>query len=132
MMDTYTTWLEKGDKYLASVKDTGKPGKFSPVIQYNLIAMAFESYAMAILDYHKQLPENHTFTDLLDALDKVIHIDTALRNAIIRHENTQMLCPVIDYKRQEPTLEEVMEFRGTIVTIAEIAKTIINREQPYA
>ncbi|MGE5670806.1 MAG: hypothetical protein ACM31E_05130 [Fibrobacterota bacterium] len=131
-MDTYITWFEKGEKYLASVKDTGKPGKFSPVIQYNLIAMAFESFAMAILDYHKQLPENHTFTDLLDALDKVIQIDTTLRNAIINHENTQMLCPVIEYKRQEPTLEEVMEFRGTIVTIAEIAKKIIDRERVNA
>ncbi len=127
-MDNYTTWLEKGDKYLASVKDTGKSGKFSPVIQYNLIAMAFESYAMAILDYHKQLPDNHTFTDLLDALDKVIHIDIALRNAIIRHENTQMLCPVIEYNRREPTIEEVMGFRSTIVTIAAIAKKIISHE----
>lgn len=127
-MDTFVTWLEKGDKYLASVKDNGKPGKFSPVIQYNLIAMAFESYAMAILDYHKQLPDNHTFTDLLDALDKVIHIDLALRNAIIRHENTQMLCPVIEYSRHEPTTEEVMEFRKTIVTIASIARKIIDHE----
>jgi hypothetical protein len=127
-MDNYTTWLEKGDKYLSSVKDTGKPGKFSPVIQYNLIAMAFESYAMAILDYHKQLPDNHTFTDLLDALDKVIHIDISLRNAIIRHENIQMLCPVIEYSRHEPTFEEVMEFRGTIVSIAAIAKKLIYRE----
>jgi len=126
-METYVTWLEKGEKYLASVKDTSKPPKFSPVIQYNLIAMAFESYAMAILDYHKQLPDNHTFTDLLDALDKVIHIDIALRNAIIRHENTQMLCPVIEYSRSEPTFEEVMEFRGTIVSIAEIAKNLINQ-----
>jgi len=125
-MDTYTTWLEKGDKYLASVKDTGKPGKFSPVIQYNLIAMAFESYAMAILDYHKQLPENHTFTDLLDALDKVIHIDPILRNAIINHENTQMLCPVIEYSRHEPTHDEVMQLRGNIVTISEMAKKLIN------
>lgn len=127
-MENYSTWFEKGEKYLASVKDTGKPGKFSPVIQYNLIAMAFESYAMAILDYHKQLPDNHTFTDLLDALDKVIPIDTALRNAIIRHENTQMLCPVIDYNRREPTFEEVKEFRGTIVSIAAIAKRMIHQE----
>jgi hypothetical protein len=127
-MDTYVTWFEKGEKYLASVKDTGKPGKFSPVIQYNLIAMAFESFAMAILDYHKQLPDNHTFTDLLDALDKVIHINTSLRNAIIRHENTQMLCPVIEYNRREPTFEEVMEFRKTIVSIAAIAKKIIYHE----
>ncbi|NLD92817.1 MAG: hypothetical protein GX639_09130 [Fibrobacter sp.] len=127
-MDMYVTWLEKGDKYLASVKDTGKSEKFSPVIQYNLIAMAFESYAMAILDYHKQLPDNHTITDLLDALDKVIHIDTSLRNAIIRHENTQMLCPVFEYSRSEPTIEEIMDFRGKIVTIAAIAKKIISQE----
>ena len=60
---TWQTWLDHGDKYLKSgtPKEEGRV-KLLPSIRYNLLSMALESFSMAILDYHKTLPDNHTFT----------------------------------------------------------------------
>lgn len=125
-MDNYDSWFSKGEKFLACVQGkNGNPCKLSPAIQYNLIALAFESYSMAILDFHKKLPENHTFSDLLNALEAIIPIDTALHNNILKHEEVQLICPIIDYYRKEPTLDEVDDFKSSIIKIAKITKNLI-------
>jgi hypothetical protein len=127
-MDNYKSWSSKGEQYLDGVRGkNGNPCKFSPSIQYNLIALAFESYAMAILDLHNKLPENHTFSDLLNALETVIPIDISLRNNILRHEEVQLICPLFDYHRREPTLNEVNDFKKAINQIAGIARELISK-----
>jgi len=127
MMDNYLTWYRKANEYLSGVKGkNGNPSKFSTTIQYNMIAMAFESYAMAILDYHNKLPENHTISDLLNALDNVISLNASLRNRIIKHEEVQLICPVVEYKRREPSIDEVNEFRELIEEISSFTAKIID------
>lgn len=129
-MDNYNSWLDKGNKYFSGVQGkNGNPCKLSPTIQYNLVCLAFESYVMAILDFHSKLPENHSITDLLDALETVMPIDLDLRNKIIKYEEVQLICPLIEYNRRDPSIEEVDGFKLSIKEIATLANKIIG-EQP--
>ena len=129
-MDNFNSWLDKGNKYFSGVQGkNGNPCKFSPTIQYNLVCLAFESYVMAILDFHSKLPENHTITDLLDALESVTHIDLDLRNKLIKYEEVQLICPLIDYHRRDPSIDEVNEFKISVQVIASLANTTIVVEQ---
>ena len=57
---------------------------------------------MAILDYHGKLPDNHTFTDLIEALQTVIGLPDDLRRkslSMSKHRKSVRL----DYTRTEPT-----------------------------
>lgn len=125
-MDNYRSWFEKGEKYFSGVQGKGgNPCKLSPVIQYNLIALAFESYAMAILDFYHTLPENHTFSDLLNAIQVLMPIDLSLRENILKHEEVQLICPLYEYHRRDPTLEEVNEFKLLISQFTGIVRDVI-------
>lgn len=129
-MDNFNSWLDKGNKYFAGVQGkNGNPCKLSPTIQYNLVCLAFESYVMAILDFHSKLPENHSITDLLDALETVMPIGIDLRNKIIKYEEVQLICPIIEYNRRDPSIEEVNEFKLSIQEIATLANQKIGDPQ---
>lgn len=129
-MDNFNSWLDKGNKYFSGVQGkNGNPCKLSPTIQYNLVCLAFESYVMAILDFHSKLPENHSITDLLDALETVMPIDIDLRNKIIKYEEVQLICPLIEYNRRDPSLEEVDDFKVSIKEISDLANKLIGEQQ---
>jgi hypothetical protein len=121
----WKTWMIHGDQYFKGSKP--KDGKISilgPVIRYNLMSMALESYAMAILDYHDTLPDNHTFTDLLTALDSVVEIDPELKSRILEHESIQSICSMDKFVRREPTEEELDKLYKAIKEIYEMAHGI--------
>jgi hypothetical protein len=129
-MDDFNTWLDKGNKYFSVVQGkNGNPCKLSPTIQYNLVCLAFESYVMAILDFHSKLPENHSITDLLNALETVMPVNIDLRNRIIKHEIIQLICPLIEYNRRDPSIEEVDEFKLSIQEISALANKTIGKNQ---
>ena len=86
--------------------------------------MSLESYIMAILDYFNTLPDNHTYTDLLMALDTVLTIDEDLKNRILKYENIQSICSIEKYHRSPPTEEELVDLKGAIKKIREHAHEI--------
>ncbi len=123
----WRTWLMHGDQYLNSATPTdGKKIKFNTDIRYNLLSMSLEGYVMAILDYHNSLPDNHTYTDLMDALETVIPVDKNLKNRILKYENIQSICSIEKYHRSSPEEHELNDLKGAIDEIREMAhKTCI-------
>lgn len=117
----WRTWIKHGDKYLQSVKPKSEKSKFNPEIRYNLLSMSLESYIMAICDYNNVLPDNHTYTDLIDCLEKVTTIDPGLKNRILRYENIQSICSIEKYHRTAPNETELDDLKGAIVEISELA-----------
>jgi hypothetical protein len=114
-------WLKNGDQYLKAATPKSEKSRFGPEIRYNLLAMSLEGYAMAILDYHNHLPDNHTFIDLIAALDVVIPIEETLKERILKYENFQSICSIEKYHRCNPTDEELNDLRGAITEIGTIA-----------
>ena len=76
---------------------------------------------MAILDYHHQLPYNHTYTDLMTALEMVVPVSETLKKRIFRYENIQSICSIEKYHRRKPTEEELKDLKEAIAQIRAIA-----------
>ena len=117
----WQTWLKNGDQYLNAGTPKNKTSRFGTNIRYNLLSMALESYVMAILDYHGDLPENHTYTDLMMALERVVPIDPMLKKRVLAYENLQSICSIDRYSRKDPTEEELLDLRGAINEMSRIA-----------
>ncbi len=124
-MSTWQKWLREGDQYRkAAGNDSNRKPKFGVSIQYNIVSLALESYVMAILDYFNTMPDNHTFTDFVEALEKVIPLDPTLRERILRHEQIQKICSFTDYVREEATSEQIRDFKDAVGQIAALAHDI--------
>lgn len=119
----WKTWLRHGDQYLKAA-GTSEKTRFDTDIIYNLLGMSLEGYVMAILDIHNSLPENHTFTDLMDALETVHPLSISLRERILKYESIQSICSVDKYERQNPTREAVDDLRSSVCEIGYIAHAI--------
>ena len=120
----WKTWLQQGKQYLKAATPKGEKSKFGPDIRYNLLSMSFEAYIMAILDFHNALPDNHTYTDLMNGLDRVMSIDENLKTTILKFENFQEICSVDKFHISAPTEEELAELKGAIEKIGEIANEV--------
>ena len=117
----WQNWLPEGDQYLkAGTPKTGK-SKFGYDILYNLLSMSLESYIMAILDYKKSLPDNHTYTDLVNGLERVMPLDPELKHKILKYESIQSICSVDKFSIRLPEEEEIKELREAVEQIKEIA-----------
>lgn len=122
----WTTWLKNGDQYLKAA-GTSKRFRFDTDVAYNLLGMSLESFVMAILDVHHSLPENHTFTDLMDALGTVCPVDNALREKILKYESIQSICSIDKYQRENPSEEAVNELREAVKQIRDMAHKICDQ-----
>ncbi len=117
------TWLKDGDDYRKAVSPKSTK-RFGTDIRYNLISMSLESYIMAIMDFYKTLPENHTFLDLISALETVIPIDGILKKRILKYESIQSICSIDKYSRTNPSEDEIIDLTGAIDQISVIAHNI--------
>ena len=107
-MKEWENYLQDGIKlHKAASGKNGKPSKFEPTIRYNLFAMALEKNIMAILNRYNDLPENHTFSDLVFAVSKYVQLEPELKNEILELERAQSICSIYDYERKTPTSETV-------------------------
>jgi len=128
----WQTWLKHGDQYLKAATPKGKKSRFGADIRYNLLSLSLEGYIMAILDYHRKLPDNHTYTDLICALETVVPIDETLKQRILRYENIQSICSIEKYYRSSPTEADLHELRGAIDQISKLAHTQCDGIHPAA
>ena len=117
----WKTWLKNGDQYFKAACPKGKKSRFTPELRYNLLSMALEGYAMAISDYFDMLPDNHTYTDLMDALERVIPLDPALRKKILAHESFQSICSLDEYQRSIPGEAALLDLTSAICEVAHLA-----------
>jgi len=117
----WETWLTDGDQFLKGATPKGAKSIFGNVVRYNLLSMSLEGYIMAILDFHQQMPQNHTYTDLLFALVEVMTLDPVLKARILKYENIQSICSLEQFYVNEPTDEELVDLYSAIVEISQLA-----------
>lgn len=120
----WRTWLEEGDQYLRATTPKVEVSRFRPEVRYNLISMSLEAYIMAIMDFYKKLPQNHTYSDLITGLETVVDLDEGLKKRILQYENIQSICSVEKYHTTAPTEEELVDLKGAVVEISGIAHSI--------
>jgi nitrogenase-associated protein len=108
----WSVWLREGRQYFKA--GSGEKSRFNNAILYNLLAMSFEKFVMAILGYHLSLPINHTFTDLIYSLEKFYPLDTETRNTLLKLETIQEICSFEDCMRADVSDEDIRIMRETI------------------
>nr|WP_319400772.1 hypothetical protein [uncultured Carboxylicivirga sp.] len=119
--NSWQNWLKEGDQYMKGMPKPGKPSKFSTDIRYNMLSMGLESYVMAILDFKDNLPDNHTFSDLIYGLEREIELDPELKDRILKYESIQDICSLDKYTIKQPTEDEISDLHGAILEIKELA-----------
>ena len=118
-------FLDEGDRYLKTAAGGAarRPGVFTPEILYNLVAMAIEKHIMGYLMYHRQLPDNHTLRDLMDALRKLGDLDEDLYGKVVDMDRFQEICSVFQYRREIPKAEDI----ATFLDLGEQIRTFIKK-----
>lgn len=117
----WRTWLQEGDQYFQAY---GTKNAFRPEIRYNLISMSFEAYCMSMLDFHNLLPNNHTYTDLMMALENVVPIEKSLKDRILKYENIQSICSIEKFHISAPSEDELNDLKSAIYEIKNMAHTV--------
>jgi hypothetical protein len=120
----WQTWLKNGDQYLKAATPKGTKSRFGANIRYNLLSMSLEGYIMAILDFHHNLPDNHTYFDLVSGLERVMPMDETLKKRILQYENIQSICSIEKYHRCDPTEEALRDLKGAITEISQMAHNV--------
>lgn len=108
---------------------SGEKKKFSPSIRYNLLGMAFEKFVMAILIDHGTLPDNHTFSDLLDGLEKVVPIEQDMKKTILRLESAQQICSFTDCFQRELDEQDLVIMKNVMEKVKGLAEVNLTRHE---
>ena len=105
-------FLKEGDSYRGVVLNGHKrPQIFNLELMFNLLTLAIEKHAMAILMSCGTLPENHTFQDLLDGLKWVMPISEAKHLTLITLHTEESMCSIdAPVKPRIPTTEQMIDY----------------------
>ena len=123
----HTTWLKEGRQFLQIAQRSYQSrNKLTPEILYNVLGLAVEKCLMAALDMHGRLPDNHTFTDLIDATKQVGEIDVSIADQLRKFESYQNICPVFaGYHRAELPDGAILEMIATAEAVQTWAEKMI-------
>jgi len=124
----WTRFTDEGAQFLATAVNAVRKRRkvFTPDILYNLIAMSMEKYIMGYLLYRKNLPDNHTLGDLMDALKRVDSIEDDLCDRIVRMDRFQEICCITTYSRDIPEEKDIQE----MLTLGERIRDFVNDRMP--
>lgn len=105
-------FLQEGDKYLKVVLNGHKrPEIFSLELMFNLLTLAIEKHAMAVLMACGTLPENHTFMDLLDGLKWVLPVSEVNHQILLSLHKEESMCSIeAPVKPRIPTAEQMIDY----------------------
>jgi hypothetical protein len=118
-MTSWPEWIKSGDKFLRTASGGEKPPRFAGSLRYNLIAMA-------ILDFKRLLPENHTISDLVFSLRQCISLDVNIEGLLLGYEKFQQICSFTDYTRIAVGEEELNGFCEVVAKVGTIAHSFCN------
>lgn len=106
------TFLAEGDGYMRVVANAHKrPRIFTTELTFNLLTMAIEKHAMAILMSCGKLPENHTFMDLLDGLKWVVPVSESNHELLLTLHAEESMCSLdVPPKPRIPQPEQLREY----------------------
>lgn len=101
-------FLREGDSYLKVVVNAHKrPEIFTAEMRFNLLTMAIEKHVMAILMSAGQLPHNHAFLDLLEALKWVLPISEDVDQQLRSLDKRESMCSLEMSERDIPDTERL-------------------------
>lgn len=129
-MNDSIIWFNEGCQFFKAA--SGEKKKFNATIRYNLLAMAFEKFVMAILIRHHQLPDNHTFTDLVEGLERVLPLDPEMKRTIIRLESAQQICSFTDCFKRDLDEKDLEIMKAMVQDIIGLAKYHVMTGDPLA
>lgn len=108
MIKDISFWKEGEAFHRTAIGAQKRPEVFTPEIIYNLLAMAIEKYFMAFFEVHNTMPDNHTFTDLIDSANRIVPLPESLSDDLKSLEAFQEICPVFEaYQRQAPQKKDI-------------------------
>lgn len=124
----WTRFTGEGAQFLKTAKNAVRKRRkvFTPDILYNLIAMSIEKYIMGYLFYRKNLPDNHTLGDLMDALRRVDEVEDELCDRIVRMDRFQEICCITTYSREMPQEKDIEE----MLTLGERIRDFVEARMP--
>ncbi len=104
-------WMEyrrDGEQFLhvALMARQKKRRHFTPEILYNLTGMAIEKLVMAYLMKQGDLADNHTMTDLVDALERHMGNQPRLRQKFHYLDSFQEICDPESFTVKKPSDED--------------------------
>jgi len=103
-----TYWKDGEAYHRTAIGAKKRPAVFTSEIIYNLLAMAIEKYFMAFFLSHHTTPENHTFSDLINAANKIKPLPPELEADLISLEGLQNICPIFEaYHRHTPDAPQI-------------------------
>lgn len=110
----YEASIQEADQYLKTAVGGLKREKvFTPEILYNVLGMAIEKYCLALLYYKENMPDNHTFIDLVDAMSTVVSLPEDLREELKALQGYQEICSLSAYVRNAPDRTAILEMIQT-------------------
>lgn len=107
MSDTsLSDWREHilaGQSYLKTAcRGLKRANVFTNALIHQLTAMAIERLLVGVYHYHRQMPEDHTLTGLVDGLDPFCPLPVDLAEGIKALEQYDDMCPLVPTHRNVP------------------------------
>lgn len=105
-------YVDEGHKYMKTAVNglLNRKKVFTPEIIYNIVGMAIEKNIMGFLMYNKCMPDNHTLTDLANAVKNIDPVENELFEKMAEMDRFQEICSIDDYKVKVPDDNEISEF----------------------
>lgn len=98
---TWMSFFSDGIGFMKTAEGAlSRPEIFTPVIVYNISAMAIEKLFMAVLSREGVMPASNTLHDMALLAKSYIDIDAALENDLARMDRMQMICSFDDDRSQ--------------------------------
>jgi hypothetical protein len=99
---------------------------FTPVIIYNMSAMAIEKLLMGVLILHGDLPYSHTLGGMADFAKNIVGLDDKLVNDMSIMGEMQMICSEDKISFKEPASEDISFFIDVMKRIHNHTESFIN------
>ena len=104
--------IEAGRQYLrTAVNGQRRPAVFNNELIFQLAAMAVEKLVAGLIQYHRQMPFDHTLSGLAADLAEVCPLDATLAARIRAIETVDDMCALTARHRQPPAngaIEEIL------------------------
>lgn len=108
-VDGWQDYWADGEQFLrvATAAHEQQKKTFKPEALYNLVAMAIEKFIMAYLMKNGDLAENHTMTDLANALERHMGKLVDLREKLEFLDTFQDICDLDTAQYIEPDTQQI-------------------------
>jgi len=125
-------FLLEGEGYFRVARNSHhRPLIFTPEIVHSVLCMALEKFIMAILMRTGNLPDNHTFADLVHALKSEIPVSAEIEAALLALDRESDLCSMEIRNVRIPGPERMRELVAIGARLQEAAREAVRGENRF-